>query len=82
VLAYVLLNPVAAGLVEFPGQYPGYTSWHQHVGEDQPERHIEEPPPITPPPMWKDLTPEELAEKGATWSSPVSSTTPRPGPGR
>jgi hypothetical protein len=36
-LAYVLLNPVSAGLVEFPGQYPGYTSWHQHVGEHQPE---------------------------------------------
>lgn len=62
-LAYVLLNPVAADLVEFPGQYPGYTSWHQHVGEDQPERHTEEPPPITPPPMWKELTAEELAER-------------------
>lgn len=61
-LKYVLLNPVAANLVEFPGQHPGYTSWHQNVGEDQPTRHAEAPPVITPPPMWESLSKEELAE--------------------
>lgn len=62
-LCYTMLNPVAANLVEFPGQYPGYTSWHQHVGAPQPTRHTEEPPPITPPPMWGSLSEEELAEE-------------------
>lgn len=57
------MNPVAANLVELPGQYPGYISWHQHVGATQPARHAEEPPPIQPPPMWANLGPDELAAK-------------------
>ena len=61
-LSYVLLNPVAADLVEFPGDYPGYTSWHQSTGTQLPARHSEEPPPITPPPMWARLTADELAD--------------------
>ena len=61
-LSYVVLNPVAANLVEFPVEYPGYTSWHQHVGEPERGKYDQELPPITPPPMWAELSPEELAE--------------------
>ncbi len=65
-LSYVLLNPVAANLVERPGEYPGYTSFHQHVGAPQPKEHTEEPPPITPPPHWKSREPAEIA---ASWEA-------------
>lgn len=60
-LCYVLVNPVKANLVEFPRQFPGYTSWHQHVGQCQPSRHREEPPKIEKPPFWDGLSNEELA---------------------
>lgn len=62
-LRYVLLNPVKANLVEFPGQFPGYTSWHQHVAEPQPLRHRAVPPEIVVPPFWKHLKPAELEKK-------------------
>lgn len=62
-LAYVVLNPVAANLVERPGDYPGYSSWRQHVGYAQPKRCAQEPPPITPPPMWAHLTEQEISER-------------------
>jgi len=70
-LSYVLLNPVAANLVEMPGEYPGYTSWHQHVGQPDGGGHDEQLPPITPPPMWADLSPEELAQAWKDLVSPM-----------
>ncbi len=62
-LSYVLANPVAAHMVETPGEHPGYTSWHQSVGQPLPKRQTEAPPEITPPPHWSHLDDDELARE-------------------
>jgi hypothetical protein len=64
-LRYVVMNPVSANVVDHPEEYPGYTSWNQHVGRSESElaiEHAEEPPPITPAPFWRDLSADELRQ--------------------
>ncbi len=56
-LAYVLCNPVAANLVERPGQYPGLTSYRQSAGRG------DEGLVLTVPPMWRGLGEAEVYEK-------------------
>lgn len=64
-LSYVMANPVSANMVSQPGEHPGYTSWHQAVGDSIPVRHTEEPPAITPPPHWAHLSEED---RRAEWN--------------
>ncbi len=56
-MAYVVLNPVRASIVNHPDQYPGYSSWDHRLQQDAVS------PTLTVPPMWQGLTPEELEQE-------------------